>query len=207
MADQALSLPPKVNLLLGGTKGKLVRFSYLHVFTPQLNTQSGEMKFSVLVMIPKTNTEDIAAVKKAVEDFKRQTWLSQGRKVPPNFWNPLRDGDVDTKQDGSDYPPECKGHYLLNCSADEDHPPDVAGIVKGPDGKLQRLGKRDIKSGDWGRIKLQLYVYVKGNTGVGAGVLSLQKVKDGEPLATSANADADFAGFDDEDDDPSALLA
>lgn len=191
----------RIKLLLGGTPGKLVRFSYLHAHEPRLNTQSGKMEYSVTALIPKANTEDIAAIKKSIDALKKATWLDQKKPLPPNFWNPLRDGDKDTKQDGSQYGEECRGHFVLNCKSDEG--PSVVGTTKvdTPTGaKLAPLGKKDVKSGDWGRVSVSLFAYTKGSGGVGAGLANIQLVKQGEALSGRSSAEDDFGAFDDLDE-------
>ena len=204
MADDKTTAREK--LILGSTPRKPVRFSYLSVFDARLNTESGNNEFSVAVLIPKENTEDVAAVKAAVEKLKRLTWLDQKKKIPPGFWNPLRDGDTDTKQNGEEYGEETRGHYILNCKTGEDDPPEVVGTTREKDpktGKLRfaRLDRKDIKSGDWGRISINLSSYIKGSSGVGAYLNSVQKTQDGEALSSRSSADDDFSQFDDADDD------
>jgi hypothetical protein len=194
----------KADLIIGGTKGKPVRFSYLSVFQPKLNTESGNEEFSVLVLIPKSNIEDVASVQGAIRKLSAAEWTSKGKKLPPKFWNPLRDGDTDTKQDGSDFGPECKGHYLLNVKCTADYPPNVVGTVV-VDGRFQALSKREFKSGDWGRVKLTMRAYIKGSSGVGAYLSSIQKTREGEPLGSQSSAENDFKDFMDEDDESSML--
>lgn len=203
MADKKI---PATKLILGATKGKPVRFSHLHVFEARLNTESGNNEFSTAVLIPKENVEDIKAIKAAIELQKKLTWLDEKKKIPPQFWNPLRDGDTDTKQNGDPYGEEAQGHYLLNCKSGEDSPPEVVGTTRVRDektGKVKfaRLDKGDIKSGDWGRVSVNLTAYIKGTGGVGAYINSVQKTEDGEPLANRSSADDDFGQFDDADDD------
>lgn len=191
----------RIKLIVGATKGKLVRFSYLNVHEPRLNKESGKTEYSVAVLIPKTNTEDIAALKHAIEDLKKDTWLDDGKKIPPLFWNPLRDGDKDTKQDGSPLDASCKEHFVLNCKTGEDSTPTVVGTQKGGDGKYLPIGKSAVKSGDWGRVSINLGAYLKGTGGVGAYLSNLQFVQQGDPLGNKSSAEDDFADFDDDGDD------
>ena len=189
-----------VKLMLGSTKGKLVRFSYLNVHEPRLNTESNREEYSVTALIPKANVEDIKAVKDAIEALKKDTWLDDGKKIPPQFWNPLKDGDNDCKQDGSSFGPESAGHYILNCKTGVDSAPSVVGTTRGGDGKLLPVGKSAIKSGDWGRISVNLGAYTKGTGGVGAYLSNLQFVQQGDPLGNKSSAEDDFSDFDEEDD-------
>lgn len=180
-------------MLLGGTPGRLVRFSYLHVHEQRMNQQNGKLEYALTVLIPKSNTEDISAVKRAVEALKKATWADKGKPVPPGFWNPLRDGDHDTKQSGEPLGAECKGHYVLNCKSDQ--PPGVVGTTKDSQDKFVAVSKTGIKSGDWGRVSVNLYVYTKGLSGVGVGLNNVQLVRQGDALGSRTAAEDDFAGF------------
>jgi hypothetical protein len=197
MSDKKL---PKLKLVLGATKGKLIRFSYLNVHEARLNGESGNMEFSVAALIPKENVEDIAAIKGFIDGVKKSVWLDEKKAVPPKFWNPLRDGDNDLKNDGSSYGAEAKGCYVLNTKTGEDSPPNVVGKIKGSDGKFLPLGPKEIKSGDWGRLSINLGAYIKGTSGVGAYLSSVQLVEQGDPLGSQTTAEDDFGDFDDDDD-------
>lgn len=194
-----------IKVILGATKGKPVRFSYLHVHEAQLNSESGNMEFSVAAMIPKENTEDVKAVQAAIESLKKQIWLDEKKKLPPQFWNPLKDGDNDSKQNGDPFPEEYKGHYILNCKSGEDSPPNVVSTTRDDKGKFLPIAKNQIKSGDWGRIGINLAGYTKGTGGVGAYLTSVQLTRQGDPLSSQRSAEDDFGDFDDEDEvDPLA---
>lgn len=197
MSDKSL---PKVKLVLGSEKGKPVRLSHVHVHEARLNKESGVEEYSVMALIPKENTADVFAIKNAIKSMQKAVWLDEKKPIPPKFWNPLRDGDTDTKNDGTPFGAECKGNFLLNCKTDAAHAPNVVGTTRGPDDKFVALGKRDIKSGDWGRVSVNLAVYLKGTTGVGVYLSSVQKTRDGEALGSQSSAEDDFKDFDDADD-------
>lgn len=191
----------KIKMTLGGAeKGKLVRLSHVHLHEARENKYSKAIEFSVAALIPKDNAGDIKGMKDAIASLKKQMYADNKKPVPPQFWNPLRDGDNDVKQDGTPYGPECKGHYVVNCKTDVDHAPNVVGTQRDADDKFMKLGRRDIKSGDWGRVSIALAGYVKGTGGVGVYLSSVQKVREGDPLGSQSSAEADFKDFDDEDD-------
>jgi hypothetical protein len=203
----------RVKLILGATKGKPVRFSYLNVFKAKLNTESGKYDFSVAVLIPKTNTEDVAAIKAAIKDLQQDMWLSKKKPLPPKFWYPLRDGDTDTKQNGDSLGEAAKGCYVLNCKTgaeDEEgnpkDPPEVIGTQKDERGRRVALTRREVKSGDWGRVSINMGAYTKGTGGAGAYLNSVQKTKAGDPLANVSSAEDDFGSFEDEEDDDDAMM-
>jgi hypothetical protein len=189
----------RVALKLGVKPGKLVRFSFLHVHKAHLNSESNKEEYSVQLLIPKTNTEDVKGLKDAVAACLKAEFTDQKKKVPPGAWICLRDGDTDTKTNGDSYGDAAKGHYVLNAKADLDHKPKVVGTVK-IDGEPQPIGPEEIKSGDWGRVAVNLYGYSKGKGGVGCGLDVLQRVQEGEALGSSVSAKDAFGEYDDEDD-------
>jgi len=67
-------------------------------------------------------------------------------------------------------------------------------------GKLARLTKKDIKSGDFGAATVNFYGYdSNGNQGIACGLRNIQKLAVGESLAGASDADDDFEA-DEEDD-------
>jgi hypothetical protein len=180
--------------MLGGKE--LVRFSYLHVFKPHLNSQSGKQEYSVRLHIPKTSP-DGKEIKQLIDSMKKAMFADKKKPVPPGFWNPLRDGDTDTKQDGTGYGDDAKGCYVINAKASIDYPPSVLGTTRGPNGKPLPL-TGGVKSGDYGRALIRLYGYYTGTSGVGVGLSALQFVMEGDSLGGDSGSEA-FDEFLDED--------
>jgi Protein of unknown function (DUF2815) len=206
-------------VVLGKTKGRLVRFSFLHVFRPHLNKESGRSEYSVQILIPKANVEDVAAIKDAIAAQEKILWPKGN--LPPMYQYPLKDGDTHKSQKGEDR--SVPGHWILTSKTDayprtkdgkdEDKtgglkpPPEVAGTTRGADGKLELLTESQVKSGDWGRVSVNVKSYTTGNTGASAFLNSLQKVQTGEPLGNGRrSAASEFDDYDDADeqDDPLA---
>lgn len=195
-------------VVLGKTKGKPVRFSYLHVFKPHLNRESKRHEYSVQIMIPKTNVEDVAAIKEAIKAQQDILW-SKGN-LPPKCNYPLKDGDTHVSQKGEDR--KVPGHWLLTAKTDAFErgergvetdvavtPPEVAGTTRDANGRLELLTAGQVKSGDWGRVSVNIKSYLTGDTGVTAYLNSLQKTVTGDPLASGRRSAADE--FDDYEDD------
>lgn len=180
--------------VLGTVAGKPVRFSYVNAFKPRLNAESGVEEYSITVLIPKGNTEDVQAVKDAINAELNATFKVKGRATPPKAWIPLRDGDTDVKMNGSAFGPECKGHYVLQAKqkADKGKP----GIV---DAQMQAIiDPAGLQSGDWGAVSVSFYGYDKGTGGVGVGLLNIQKRRSGEPLGSSSRAEDDFTAVEED---------
>ncbi|MCZ8518865.1 DUF2815 family protein [Paenibacillus caseinilyticus] len=160
-----------------------VRFSYVHVFKPQAMEDGQDPKYSVTLLIPKSDKDTLkkiqAATNAAIEAGKSK-W---GGKIPPNLKKPLRDGDAE--KDTEMYP-EYAGHYFLNCSSKQ-----KPGIVDRDRNEI--LDSTEVYSGCYGRVSLNFYTFdAKGNRGVAAGLNNLQKLHDGDYLGGRSSAADDF---------------
>jgi hypothetical protein len=198
-------IPPS-NVKLGTKAGKPVRFSHLHVFKPHLNTQSKKLEYSTQVWIPKTNVEDYKALCAA-----RDEQLAHYKKVDgepgPAFRDPIQDGEKIVDKKGK--PKPVPGHWVISTKTaafDEDgekfDPPGSVGLERDSEGRLKPLTSSQFKSGDWGRVSINLKFYTKGDHGIGAYLNNLQKTKDGDPLGGGHRSAADeFADYEDEDED------
>jgi len=170
-----------------------VRFSYLNVFEPKA-MEGQEPKYSVALLIPKSDTATVEKIKKAIEDAKqagaRDKWKG---KVPSSLKVTLYDGDGE-RPNGGEYGAECKGHYVLNTSSKQ-----RPGVV---DKDLNHiLDPDELYSGCYGRASVVFYAYdAQGSKGVGCGLQNLQKLSDGESLGGKVKAEDDFGGLDDLND-------
>jgi hypothetical protein len=161
-----------------------VRFSYFSALSARRNEMSGKDEFSTQVLVPKTDTETVSALKAAA---KAALTAKFGDKIPKNVRNPLRDGDTETKQDGSPLGPEYAGCFFFNAKST-----NKPGAVDAHGHDL--IGSDDIVSGDFGRVSLNAYAYSQaGNNGVSFGLNNIMLVSKGEPLGGARpSAAADF---------------
>lgn len=172
---------------------KNVRFSYVRVFEPQQFNGTGDFKYSVVVLIPKTDTEQVKKIRELIETESKEFILAHPKLkgVKPEVWaSPLQDGD---KSGNEDY----EGMYYLNAN------------------RLERLGKpivvdrhkkpietkEEMYSGCWGVASLSLFGYYSSAkmAGVAVGLNGVQKVTDDERLDGGASA-SDFEDYGDQDD-------
>lgn len=166
-----------------------VRISYANLVTPRASQQGGEPKYSVTLLIPKTDTatlNDIASsINLAYEDGVSRKWGG----AHPQKKELLHDGDG-LRPSGLPFGDECKGHYVLTASTK--NKPQVVGI----DNINCELAPNDIYSGMYARVTLNFFPYdTSGSKGVGCGLGNVLKIRDGEPLAGGASAASDFADF------------
>jgi hypothetical protein len=170
------------------TTGK-VRLSYAHLFEPHA-IEGNEPKYSVSVIIPKTDTDTLKAVKEAVEQAKKDGVSKFGGKIPPTLKTPLRDGDAERPDDEA-----YKNCYFLNASSKQ-----KPGVV---DKNVQPvLDQSEVYSGCYGRLTLNFYAFsASGNKGIAAGLGNVQKLEDGEPLGGFTRAEDDFDSIESAEDD------
>ncbi len=167
-----------------------VRFSYVHLFTPDQIDDSSEPKYSVSLIIPKSNKRLINDIKAAI-DIALENGVSSkfGGKKPANWKSPLRDGDIERPDDDA-----YAGSYFINaCSRMK------PGIVKkakdmGKATLVQITDEEEVYSGCYGYASVNFFAFnTAGNKGVAAGLNNVLKTRDGDYLGGRVSAEADFA--------------
>ena len=164
------------------------RLSYFHGWEP-VSINGGEPKYSVSVLIPKTDKETVAAINKAIDAAIEDGIVKFGGKKPNKaaIKVPLRDGDEEREDEAY------KGHYFINANS-KTAPQIVNKAVK------PILDRDEVYSGCYGRVSLSFYAFnSNGNKGVACGLGNIQKIKDGEPLGGRATAADDFTTLEDDD--------
>lgn len=78
-----------------------VRFSYVNAFTPRAAQEGAQPKYSVTLLIPKTDKNTIAKIKAAIEAAKT-AYLQKhsGKKLPSALKTTLHDGDGERPNGG-----------------------------------------------------------------------------------------------------------
>lgn len=165
----------------------VVRFSYANVWEPKSINGSDE-KYSVSLIIPKSDTNTIQEIKDAVEVAKQEGKSKFGGKIPANLKLPLRDGDIERPEDEA-----YKDSYFVNANS-KDRPQIVDKNVK------PILDQSEVYSGCYGRVSIAFYAFnSNGNKGIACGLGNIQKIKEGEPLSGRSSASDDFTTEEDDD--------
>lgn len=166
-----------------------VRLSYANLFEPRA-FEGQEPKYSVSLLIPKTDTETLKVVKEAIANAKAQGVEKFGAKWGGTLRNPLRDGDAD-KPDDENY----AGHYFINASSKT--APKVVGKQKDKStGKAIELTEEDVYSGCYANVSVNFYPYNTVSKGIGAGLNNVQKERDGARFGGRSSAEEDFEDFE-----------
>ena len=172
-----------------------VRMSFVHVFKPYAYTQGSEEKYSVTILLPKTDVDTKARIDAAIEAAKQMGKEKWNGVIPPVCPDPVHDGDGVKPSDGLPFGQECKGCWVFTASSKADYPPEVVDAKGNP-----IISQSEMYSGVYGRASINFYAYnANGNKGIACGLNNLQKIRDGEPLGGKAKAEDDFATEDDDD--------
>ena len=182
----------KVNNPMKVITGPDTRWSYANVWEAK-SINGGTPKFSVSLIIPKSDTVTIAKIKAAIEAAYKEgeaKLKGNGRSVPALsvLKTPLRDGDTERPDDEA-----YANAYFVNANSTT-----APGIVDAD--RQLILDRSEVYSGVYGRASINFYAFnSNGNKGSACGLNNLQKIRDGEPLGGKSRAEDDFATEDEED--------
>ncbi|MBW8383978.1 MAG: DUF2815 family protein [Youngiibacter sp.] len=163
------------------------RLTFPHLFTPYAKELGQEAKYSVTILVPKsdvlTRQKIDAAIMAATQAGIAKSW--NGVK-PPILATPVHDGDGVRPSDGQPFAPECKGHWVFTASSKQQ--PQVVDTGLNP-----IMAQSEIYSGVYARVSVNFFPYnASGKKGIGCGLNNVQKLEDGEPLGGRTTALSDF---------------
>ena len=171
--------------------GVKTRWSYANVWQAK-SINGGAPKYSVSLIIPKSDTKTVTAVKNAIQaayDEGQSKLKGNSKSVPAltAIKTPLRDGDAERPDDEA-----YKDCYFIN--ANSATAPGIVDAARNP-----IIEHSEVYSGVYGRASINFYAFnSNGNRGIACGLNNLQKISDGDPLGGKTRAEDDFA---DEDED------
>lgn len=173
---------------------KNVRLSYANVWEPKEPVGGGDKKYSASLIIRKTDTKTLNAIKKAIAEAKEEGKTKLANKkgvIPSNIKLPLRDGDEDRPDDQA-----YEGCMFINANATVNYPPKIV------DRHVQPIMDRaEVYSGCYANVSVTFYAFnSNGNIGIGCGLGNIQKVGDGDPLSSAHSAEDDFDELEDDDE-------
>ena len=179
--------------------GKNTIMSYLNVNEPKVPLGGGTPKYSVSLIIPKSDTVTVAKIRAAIQAAyeEGQSKLKGNSKFVPaleDIKTPLRDGDKDRKGDEA-----YQNSWFVN--ANSTTKPGVVDADRQP-----ILDSSELYSGIIGRASINFYAFnSSGNRGIACGLNNIQKLSDGTPLGGHSRAEDDFADLEEEEDEEDFL--
>lgn len=181
-AAQQTTKPKKMKIITPVFRG-----SFANLVTPRAIEEGGELKFSIMAVLPKADPETkrcMARIEAAVTECLK---LDHGKDILPHsslkHW-PIADGDTM----GEGYEAQ-KGSWCFRASGK--FKPQCIDMAQ------QVLTRADeLYSGAWYRISFDVYYWTgKYGTGVSFGLLNVLKVRDDEQFTSRGKAEDDFSEF------------
>lgn len=181
-----------------------VRLGYPNLFKARATEQNKEPKFSVEILVPKSDTKTVAKIR-AAQNAAAQS--EKGRKIfgdaaptwgsekfsHKKFTDTLRDGDDEDENDGR---PEREGHWFMNVRSSENYKPGVVDKNREP-----IVDHTSVYGGVYGRVSMAAYPFdMEGNKGVSFGLNNVLILGYGEPFG-APRENAEDAFDDDFEDD------
>lgn len=164
-----------------------VRLSYAHLYEPYSNN-GGEPKYSVTVLMPKSDIQAKARLDAALQ-YTKQKGISEkwNGVLPPVLAVPVYDGDG-VRPNGEPFGAECKGHWVFTAS--NKNPVQLVDAGMNP-----IMQKGELYSGCYARVCVSLFAYNSaGKRGIGIGLEAVQKLRDGDPLGGGVSVADAFGG-------------
>ncbi|MGN0674688.1 MAG: DUF2815 family protein [Oscillospiraceae bacterium] len=158
------------------------RLSYTHLFEPYTNDPKQEARYSVTVLVPKSDIATKQRIDAAITAAKQKGVAEKWNGVmPPVVATAVHDGDG-VRPNGEPFGEECRGHWVFTASSKQ--PPQVVDINLNP-----IINQTDVYSGCYARVCVNFFAYnSNGKRGVGIGLNAVQKLEDGEPLGGRVSA-------------------
>lgn len=159
-----------------------LRLSYEHLNTPVKNDRDEDI-YSVSLLIPKSDTKTIEAIKAAIKVAAEEGKSKFGGIIPKGLKYPLHDGDTEKEA------PEYEGHMYVNASSYRK--PTI----------IDRNGKpiilaTEIYSGCYARAIISFRAFNNQSKGIRCQLEAVQKLRDGEPFGnTGMSAEAAASAF------------
>ena len=176
-----------------------VRFSFCHLFEPYAFQEDRDAKYSIAILIPKTDKKTLGAIKAAYEQAKQEGVEKYGKafasKASPlirpigSNYGLLRDADEDEELSSDE---AYAGHYIMNLKSTK-----ATQVLSRETGKQlitkENGGEDIVYSGCYGKVSLSVYPYNNVQTGISTSLNNVLKTRDGERFSGWTSAADDFA--------------
>lgn len=179
-------------------KTGLVRASFVdNLYEARAAEEGATKKFGCTLLIPKSDTQTLAALEKNILDACVAANWGDAAKVKDLIQKgiikmPVLDGDGKQaiSKKTQERHPGFEGHFFVRVTSGEKFPPQVV------DERVQKIASHDatrFKSGDYGYAVVSAFTWDHPKTGKGVtiGISAFQKVKDGEALGGGGGVDTE----------------
>lgn len=153
---------------------KDVRLSYVHIMEPYQSPKQPKPKYSATILLPKSDIAQKQSIDTAIAAAIEEGRKKYGASVPAQPKHPVHDGDGYT-QNGKEFGPEAKGHWVFTASQDPKYKVEVVDITGAP-----ITDHAQVYSGMYANVLINFYYYDNQSQGVGCSLGPVQKTRDGE---------------------------
>lgn len=158
-----------------------VRLSYVNLFQPRAAQLGQEPKYSVTVLLPKSDVATKQRIDAAIQAAYERGVTEKWNGARPPLKSVIHDGDG-VRPSGEPFGEECRGHWVFTASSKQKT--EVVDAQLNP-----IIDQSKVYSGVYGRVNINFYPYSNsGNRGVAAGLGPVQITRDGEPLGGRVSA-------------------
>lgn len=166
--------------------GRNCIMSYLNVNSPRVPPGGGSPKYSVCVIVPKSDIATMEKIRSAIRaayEAGKEKLRDKDGSIPAlkDLKLPIRDGD---RERGGDQ--AYQNAWFFNAWS-RTKPRCVDKDLK----DIQKTS--ELYSGIIGRVSVNFFAYKNDNCGISCGLNNLQKLADGRPLGTRSTPEEDFA--------------
>lgn len=163
-----------------------VRGTYLNLWEPRPVAEGAEPKYSMTLLIPKSDKATLEKIKAAQEAAITKKWPKRPAKIDMT----MHDGDGVKPSTGDPFPAECKGHMVMSVNSKQQ--PQIVDQRVAP-----VIDRGLFVSGDYFRVSINAYAYeVSGKRGVSFGLNNVQFLRKGQPLGNVSRAEDDFTAVE-----------
>lgn len=167
---------------------KDVRLSYVHLLEPWSSPKQPSLKYSTTILLPKSDIAQKQALDTAIAAAVEAGQKKYGTRVPAQPKTPVWDGDGYT-QNGKEFGPEAKGHWVFKASQPEKYKVEVVDLQGNPIADFTQ-----VYSGMYANVLVNFYYYDNQSQGIGCGLGPVQKTRDGEALGGTPTSAASVFG-------------
>ena len=176
----------------------LGRIIYTNIFTPAppYNEPNGDLRYSLTLLIPKTNKAAIKDIVNAIncsnDEAIHSKRVTQEQIKSDKFHQAVKDGDKFETDN-----PIYKGMIVINVKRAIIHTPDGIEVkpaiyVKDVNGVRVAARPEQVYSGCWAYVKLNFFTFNNKSVGTTVSFSSVMKYKDDEVVGIGSHDDSDF---------------
>ena len=155
-----------------------VRIAYPALFTPRAFKAGDKQKYSVQVVVPKSEKATVDKIQAAIEAEMVEEFGPATKKGQLKIG--FRDGDTE------DMGPDYENCYFFN--ATNQHKPGTVDVNLDP-----IIDPDQISSGDWARVSVNVKAFRSEAKGITFYVNNVQWLEPGDPIGNRARPEDDFA--------------